>query len=142
MGLRTIRPSPAACHLARARGRARTRVDPVHHPPRSRLTHRRHLIVPRTRGRLTGPPSAPPALQLPVTTAQPAVCDVPPRQSRPSVSRCVHCAQPLVNDAFAPYCCRGCRAVHGILTKAGLTRYYDLRRGPGLPPADLESRRI
>jgi Cu2+-exporting ATPase len=32
--------------------------------------------------------------------------------------------------------------VHGILTKAGLTRYYDLRRGPGLPPADLESRRI
>jgi Cu2+-exporting ATPase len=48
----------------------------------------------------------------------------------------------LLNDAFAPYCCRGCRAVHGILTKAGLTRYYDLRRGPGLPPADLESRRI
>jgi len=32
--------------------------------------------------------------------------------------------------------------VHGILTKAGLTRYYDLRRGPGLPPADLDSRRI
>jgi P-type Cu2+ transporter len=47
-----------------------------------------------------------------------------------------------VNDAFAPYCCRGCRAVHGILTEAGLTRYYELRRGPGLPPADLESRRI
>jgi Cu2+-exporting ATPase len=54
----------------------------------------------------------------------------------------MHCAQPLVNDAFAPYCCRGCRAVHGILTKAGLDRYYDLRRGPGLPPADLESRQI
>ena len=32
--------------------------------------------------------------------------------------------------------------MHGILTKAGLTRYYDLRRGPGLPPADLDSRRI
>ena len=32
--------------------------------------------------------------------------------------------------------------MHGILTKAGLTRYYDLRRGPGLPPADLETRRI
>lgn len=77
-----------------------------------------------------------------MTAPEPAVCDVPPRQSLPSVSRCVHCAQPLVNDAFAPYCCRGCRAVHGILTKAGLTRYYDLRRGPGLPPADLESRRI
>ena len=77
-----------------------------------------------------------------MTAPEPAVCDVPPRRSLPSVSRCVHCAQPLVNDAFAPYCCRGCRAVHGILTKAGLTRYYDLRRGPGLPPADLESRRI
>lgn len=32
--------------------------------------------------------------------------------------------------------------MHRVLTKAGLTRYYDLRRGPGLPPADLESRRI
>ena len=70
------------------------------------------------------------------------MCDVPPLQSLPAASRCVHCAQPLVNDALAPYCCRGCRAVHAILTKAGLTRYYDLRRGPGLPPADLESRRI
>ena len=77
-----------------------------------------------------------------MTAPEPAVCDVPPRQSLPSASRCVHCAQPLVNDALAPYCCRGCRAVHAILTKAGLTRYYDLRRGPGLPPADLESRRI
>ncbi|TFH32626.1 MAG: HAD family hydrolase [Myxococcales bacterium] len=48
----------------------------------------------------------------------------------------------MVGDTFAPYCCRGCGAVHGILTKAGLTRYYDLRRGPGLPPADLESRRV
>jgi Cu2+-exporting ATPase len=47
-----------------------------------------------------------------------------------------------MNDTFAPFCCRGCRAVHAILTKAGLTRYYELRRGPGLPPADLETRRI
>ena len=60
----------------------------------------------------------------------------------PSVPRCIHCAQPMVNDTYAPYCCRGCHAVHAILTKAGLTRYYELRRGPGLPPADLESRRI
>jgi Cu2+-exporting ATPase len=77
-----------------------------------------------------------------VTAPRPIVCEPPSRQSLPSVSRCVHCAQPLVGDAFAPYCCRGCRAVHGILTKAGLTRYYDLRRGPGLPPVDLDSRRI
>ena len=77
-----------------------------------------------------------------MTAPESAACDATSRQPLPSVSRCVHCAQPLVNDAFAPYCCRGCRAVHAILTKAGLTRYYDLRRGPGLPPADLESRRI
>jgi len=77
-----------------------------------------------------------------VTTPEPAVRDASAQRSLLSASRCVHCAQPLLNDTFAPYCCRGCRAVHGILTKAGLGRYYDLRRGPGLPPADLESRRI
>ena len=77
-----------------------------------------------------------------MTASEPVVCEIPRGQSTPSVPRCIHCAQPMVNDTFAPYCCRGCRAVHGILTKAGLTRYYDLRRGPGLPPADLESRRI
>ena len=32
--------------------------------------------------------------------------------------------------------------MHAILSKAGLTRYYELRRGPGLPPVDLESRHI
>jgi Cu2+-exporting ATPase len=54
----------------------------------------------------------------------------------------MHCGQPLVDDAFAPYCCRGCRTVHAILRKSELTRYYDLRRGPGLPPVDLDSRRV
>ncbi|MEM7435829.1 MAG: heavy metal translocating P-type ATPase metal-binding domain-containing protein [Myxococcota bacterium] len=56
--------------------------------------------------------------------------------ARVAVKHCVHCAQPLLDQAFAPFCCRGCRTVHGILTRSGLTRYYDLRRGPGLPPAD------
>ena len=32
--------------------------------------------------------------------------------------------------------------MHAILSKSGLTRYYELRRGPGLPPADLDSRHI
>ena len=32
--------------------------------------------------------------------------------------------------------------MHAILSKAGLTRYYELRRGPGLPPADLDSRHV
>jgi len=77
-----------------------------------------------------------------VTTTTPAVCEPNARQSLPSAARCVHCAQPLVSEAFAPYCCRGCRTVHAILNKAGLTRYYDLRRGPGLPPADLDSRHV
>ena len=77
-----------------------------------------------------------------MTEAEPVACELPPGESRPSVARCVHCAQPLVSDAFAPYCCRGCRAVHAILNKAGLTRYYELRRGPGLPPTDLDSRHI
>ena len=77
-----------------------------------------------------------------MTAPEPVVCEAPSPESAGASSRCVHCAQPLLNDAFAPYCCRGCRAVHGILSKAGLTRYYDLRRGPGLPPADLDSRHI
>ncbi len=75
-------------------------------------------------------------------SSEQVVPDLPSRHSLPACSRCVHCAQPLLDDTLAPYCCRGCRAVHGLLTKAGLTRYYDLRRGPGLPPADFESRRI
>ena len=76
-----------------------------------------------------------------MTAPQSTVCEIPDPRTV-SVSRCVHCAQPLVDAAFAPYCCRGCRTVHAILQKAGLTRYYDLRRGPGLPPADLDSRRV
>lgn len=76
-----------------------------------------------------------------MTAPQSTVCEVP--RPRPfSVARCLHCAQPLVDDTHAPYCCRGCRTVHAILHKAGLTRYYDLRRGPGLPPSELDSRRI
>lgn len=75
-------------------------------------------------------------------TSAPAVCEAPARDATRTASHCVHCAQPLIDDAFSPYCCRGCRAVHAILSKAGLTRYYELRRGPGLPPTDLDSRRI
>lgn len=62
--------------------------------------------------------------------------------SRASTARCLHCDQPLVSDRAAPFCCVGCRAVNRLLRIGGLTRYYDLRRGPGLPPVDLESRRV
>ena len=77
-----------------------------------------------------------------MTTSTPAACEVPTGQAQTSVARCVHCAQPLVDGRFAPFCCRGCRAVNAILSKAGLTRYYELRGGPGLPPADLETRHV
>ena len=77
-----------------------------------------------------------------MTAPRPAVCETTLGEPLQAGSRCVHCAQPLVSDAFAPYCCRGCRAVHAILNKAGLTRYYELRSGPGLPPADLDARHI
>lgn len=76
-----------------------------------------------------------------MTAPQSTVCPIP--APRPlSEPRCIHCAQPLVDGAFAPYCCRGCRTVHAILQKAGLTRYYDLRHGPGLPPVNLDSRHV
>ncbi|MGB5808972.1 MAG: heavy metal translocating P-type ATPase metal-binding domain-containing protein [Polyangiales bacterium] len=59
-----------------------------------------------------------------------------PDCDRPFVASCTHCAQPLLHQKYAPFCCRGCQTVHGILSRAGLTRYYEIRRGPGLPPAD------
>ncbi|MBW2509850.1 MAG: heavy metal translocating P-type ATPase metal-binding domain-containing protein, partial [Deltaproteobacteria bacterium] len=65
-----------------------------------------------------------------MTAARPAVSETPQEPSELAGARCIHCAQPLVGEAFAPSCCRGCRAVHALLSKAGLTRYYDLRRGP------------
>ncbi len=59
----------------------------------------------------------------------------------PVDSHCIHCAQPLFSARFAPFCCAGCRSVHRLLRAGGLTRYYELRRGPGLPPVDLQTRR-
>ena len=48
-------------------------------------------------------------------------------------ARCLHCGLPAQDgDAF---CCAGCHAVHDLLAARDLTRYYDLRRGPGVPVA-------
>lgn len=53
------------------------------------------------------------------------------------VALCAHCGQPRPSDRDDVYCCRGCRAVATLLERSGLTRYYDLRAGAGVPVADL-----
>lgn len=53
---------------------------------------------------------------------------------------CLHCGGPLGRHARAedgPFCCRGCRTVFDLIHQRGLTPYYDLRRGPGAPVAEL-----
>lgn len=50
---------------------------------------------------------------------------------------CAHCGQPIPSDRDDAYCCRGCKAVAGLISRSGLTRYYDLRRGSGVPIAEL-----
>ena len=77
-----------------------------------------------------------------MTTAPQALRESVQKPTRATAARCVHCEQPLLTERFAPFCCPGCRTVHGVLQRTGLTRYYDLRRGPGLPPTDAETRRI
>lgn len=41
-------------------------------------------------------------------------------------SPCPHCHGPAEGSASAPYCCTGCRAAHGLIEQAGLSRFYDL----------------
>lgn len=50
---------------------------------------------------------------------------------------CAHCDQPVPSSRTDGYCCRGCRVVATLLRSSSLERYYDLRRGPGVPVADL-----
>jgi P-type Cu2+ transporter len=48
---------------------------------------------------------------------------------------CLHCKLPLATGSTSAFCCRGCEAVHALLTDAGLSRYYDLGGGEGHPVA-------
>ena len=51
---------------------------------------------------------------------------------------CKHCGLPLPRSRRsrgAEFCCSGCERVHALIRESGLERYYDLRRGPGLPPS-------
>lgn len=49
---------------------------------------------------------------------------------------CAHCEQPIPFGRDDDFCCRGCRAVATLIHAASLDRYYELRRGPGLPIAE------
>ncbi|MFW6067532.1 MAG: heavy metal translocating P-type ATPase [Myxococcota bacterium] len=54
---------------------------------------------------------------------------------------CLHCGQPLPADGTDGFCCGGCRAVHGLLQREGLERYYALRGDRGLPVGDVHLER-
>jgi Cu2+-exporting ATPase len=47
---------------------------------------------------------------------------------------CLHCRSPIAAGIAEPFCCAGCRAVHGLLQETGLSRYYDLRGSRTLSP--------
>lgn len=65
-----------------------------------------------------------PALSVPLGTER--------EESRES-NACSHCGQAIPNGRRDSYCCRGCRTVAQLIQASGLERYYDLRRGPGVP---------
>lgn len=58
-------------------------------------------------------------------------------------SRCRHCRNPIpAGAATAPFCCRGCEAVHALLFERGFGRYYELQGGAvGAPPPPPETAR-
>ncbi len=54
---------------------------------------------------------------------------------------CRHCGAALAGGEPGPFCCAGCRAVHGLLHAGGLERYYALRGGLGQPVAETRAER-
>ena len=47
---------------------------------------------------------------------------------------CRHCGLPIpIEQPYGPFCCAGCRTVHGILSAEGLDRFYALGGGVGQP---------
>lgn len=60
-------------------------------------------------------------------------------EGRRGAAKCAHCAQPIPAGRSDEYCCRGCKAVASLIRAASLDRYYDLRRGPGVPIGELHS---
>ena len=53
-----------------------------------------------------------------------------------ALEACLHCGQRLNADSEGAYCCKGCRAVHQTIGALGLSKFYELRRGPGMPVSE------
>lgn len=59
-------------------------------------------------------------------------------------ARCLHCGTTVpeerrasgFDELAARFCCRGCEAVHGLLLEQGLSRFYELGGGDGVPVSD------
>lgn len=71
----------------------------------------------------------PPDAALPFAGAPPSPL---PSSAAPAAPACAHCGLPVpaalvLAGAPRQFCCAGCRAVHDLLSGAGLERYYDLR---------------
>jgi P-type Cu2+ transporter len=62
-----------------------------------------------------------------------------PERRVPQHAACAHCGNALPPMAADTFCCRGCRAVHESITRAGLDRYYDIKDARIVPPAALGS---
>ena len=54
---------------------------------------------------------------------------------------CLHCGLPLGASRREGFCCVGCEAVYGLLHAEHLDRFYDLRRGRGVPVPDTRAAR-
>lgn len=80
----------------------------------------------------------------PVLGATAAVTSPPvePIETGSRPSECAHCGLPLGihwRSEDGPFCCKGCRAVYALIHDEGFERYYDLRRCPTSPPAELRA---
>ncbi len=85
--------------------------------------------------------------QKPTRSAPTAGPQEPPREdaslgaSGAASGACLHCGSPVPEGSRDRYCCLGCRAVHTVLTREGLGRYYALGGGEGVPVGGAEAAR-
>lgn len=55
-------------------------------------------------------------------------------RSASEMQTCPHCGNAVFEGApTAPWCCAGCRLAQALLEETGLTRFYELREGIGVP---------
>lgn len=58
----------------------------------------------------------------------------------PVAADCLHCGLPVLSPG-SRFCCRGCEAVHTLLSNDGLDRFYSLRGARGTPVRGAPDRR-